>query len=79
MPRYFFHIIERNGVIDRDLEGYEFPDADAARQEAHRVANDLVFDALADGTAARETIEVIDEWGQLVLRLACAGWKCLLG
>ena len=73
MPRYFFHIVERNGIVDRDLEGHEFSDADAARQEAHRVASDLVFDALADGTAARETIDVMDEWGRLVLRLACAG------
>ena len=73
MSRYFFHIVANNGLVDRDAEGYEFSDVEAARQEAHKVAGELVLDALADGTTAHETIEVADERGQIVLRLACAG------
>jgi hypothetical protein len=72
MSRYFFHIVANNGLVDRDAEGYEFSDLEAARQEAHKLAGELVFDALADGATAHETIEVADERGQIVLRLACA-------
>jgi hypothetical protein len=74
MPRYFFHIVGSNGMIDRDLDGYEVPDLQAVRQEARKIASELAFDALADGTTAHEIIEVVDESGQLVLRLACAGF-----
>jgi hypothetical protein len=73
MSRFFFHIIASDGTIDRDAEGYEFSDVEAARREAHKVAGELIFDARADGTAAHEIIEVTDERGQIVLRLACAG------
>jgi hypothetical protein len=38
MPLYFFHL-QGSGV--RDLEGQEFPDDEAARQEAKAVARDL--------------------------------------
>ena len=73
MSRYFFHIVANNGLVDRDAEGYEFSDLEAARQEAHKLAGELVFDALADGATPHEIIEVADERGQIVLRLACAG------
>ena len=73
MSRYFFNIVANNGTIDRDADGYEFSDLEAARREAHKVAGELILDALADGTAAQETIEVADERGRIVLRLACAG------
>jgi hypothetical protein len=78
MPRYFFHIMGRNGIIDQDFDGYEFSDVEGARQEAHTLANELIFDALADGTSAHEVIEVTDETGRVILRLACAGMEdCL--
>jgi hypothetical protein len=75
MPRYFFHIMGSNGIIDRDFDGYEFSDVEGAREEAHKLANELIFDALADGTNAREIIEVADEAGRVVLRLECAGME----
>jgi hypothetical protein len=38
MPRYFFHL---HGSGARDTEGQEFPDDEAARQEARLVAREL--------------------------------------
>ena len=38
MPRYFFHL-KGSGAID--TEGQEFPDDEAARQEAKAVAREL--------------------------------------
>ena len=38
MPRYFFHM---HGSGARDTEGQEFPNDDAARQEAIAVAREL--------------------------------------
>jgi hypothetical protein len=38
MPRYFFHM---HGSGARDLEGQEFPNDEAAREEARAVARDL--------------------------------------
>jgi hypothetical protein len=38
MPLYFFHL---RGASPDGVEGQEFPDDDAARQEAEAVARDL--------------------------------------
>lgn len=38
MPRYFFHL---HGSGAKDVEGQEFPDDEAAREEAKAVARDL--------------------------------------
>lgn len=38
MPRYFFHL---HGSGARDTEGQEFPNDEAARNEARAVARDL--------------------------------------
>jgi hypothetical protein len=38
MPRYFFHL---HGSGARDTEGQEFPNEEAAREEAMAVARDL--------------------------------------
>jgi hypothetical protein len=38
MPRYFFHM---HGSGARDSDGQEFPDDEAAREEARAVARDL--------------------------------------
>jgi Domain of unknown function (DUF6894) len=38
MPRYFFHL---HGSGARDTEGQEFPNDEAAREEAAAVARDL--------------------------------------
>jgi hypothetical protein len=62
-------------IIDRDFDGYEFSDVEATREEAHKLASELIFDALADGTNAREIIEVTDEAGRVVLRLECAAME----
>ena len=39
MPRYFFHL---HGSGAHDTDGQDFPDDEAARQEAKAVARDLV-------------------------------------
>jgi hypothetical protein len=38
MPRYFFHL---HGSGARDTEGQEFPNEEAAREEARAVAREL--------------------------------------
>ena len=38
MPLYFFHL---HGSGAKDVEGQEFPDDEAAREEAKAVARDL--------------------------------------
>jgi hypothetical protein len=40
MPRYFFHL-RGSGSVVHDDEGEEFPNQEAARQEAIAVARDL--------------------------------------
>jgi len=44
MPLYFFHLL---GSRARDLEGQEFPDDEAAREEAKAVAVDLTRNRVA--------------------------------
>jgi hypothetical protein len=66
MPRYFFHIRDKNS-FKSDEVGQEFPDLEAARAEALRDAKELWSDLSRD--VARETavIEIADETGETVL------------
>ena len=62
MPRYFFHL---DGSGARDIEGQDFPNDEAARQEAKAVARELARNRVvvlgerlivtnADGTVVHE-------------------------
>jgi Domain of unknown function (DUF6894) len=60
MPRYFFHL---HGSGARDLEGQEFADDEAARQEARAVARDLSQNR---NPASDERVVVTDADGKVI-------------
>jgi Domain of unknown function (DUF6894) len=60
MPRYFFHLA---GSGARDIEGQEFADDEAARQEAVMVAREL---AGGRSISANDRIEVTDAKGKVI-------------
>jgi Domain of unknown function (DUF6894) len=60
MPRYFFHL---HGSGARDTEGQEFPNDEAAREEAVAVARDL---ARNRHVTTSERLIVTDESGKVV-------------
>jgi hypothetical protein len=64
MPMYYLHI--RNGdQLERDPDGTELPDIDAALAEARKVARELAAEIPAyDGSTV---IEIADEDGQALL------------
>lgn len=45
MPRYFFDVLDEEGIFIDDV-GIELPDMDAATKEARRTLADMVRDAL---------------------------------
>lgn len=60
MPRYFFHLA---GSGARDLEGQEFADDEAARQEAVMVAREL---AGSKSISTHDRIVVTDAKGKVI-------------
>jgi uncharacterized protein DUF6894 len=60
MPRYYFHL---HGSGARDLEGQEFTDDEAARQEARAVARDLSQNR---NPASDECVVVTDADGKVI-------------
>jgi Domain of unknown function (DUF6894) len=60
MPRYYFHL---HGSGARDLEGQEFPNDEAARQEARAVARDLSQNR---NPASDERVVVTDADGKVI-------------
>ena len=71
MPRFFFHIRQRDGVLP-DERGSELPDLEAARREAAISLRHLVAVGLrSDSTNAVEQVEVTDSAGKtlVILRL----------
>jgi hypothetical protein len=66
MPRYFFHVREGN-TLNRDEEGQELPDAEAARQEAISTSREMLGEKLLHGGSLNHrTIEIADETGHVV-------------
>jgi hypothetical protein len=60
MARYFFHM---HGSGARDIEGQEFPNDEAAREEAKAVARDLSQNRSA---ATDERLVVMDANGKVI-------------
>jgi hypothetical protein len=60
MPRYFFHLY---GSGARDTEGQDFPDDEAARQEARLVARELSQNRKV---ATDERLIVTNEKGEVI-------------
>jgi hypothetical protein len=66
MPRYFFHIRERN-ELDVDVDGLDFPDHATAQLGAEAAAKDMVVDAvIGDGVIDGRQIEVVSATGEVV-------------
>lgn len=66
MPRYFFHVRE-GSLLNRDEEGQELPNADAARQEAISTTREMLGEKLLHGGSLNHrTIEIADETGHVV-------------
>ena len=66
MPRFFFHLRDRVGLIE-DLEGSEWPDFKAARSEALASARELLAAQLkANQTDGVEQLEICDALGHML-------------
>lgn len=66
MPRYFFHVRE-GSELNRDQEGQELPNAEAARKEAVSTAREILGEKLLHGGSLNHrTIEIADETGHVV-------------
>jgi hypothetical protein len=66
MPRYFFHVRE-GSVLNRDKEGQELPDAEAARREAINASREMLGERLLHGGSLdSRSIEIADETGHVV-------------
>jgi hypothetical protein len=61
MPKFFFHILKRSGLIN-DPEGIDLPDLDAAKEEARHGIRQMVSVNVADGEETEiVSIEIWDE------------------
>jgi len=66
MPRYFFHIREGSD-LNRDGEGQEFANVEAARREAINSVREIMGEKLLHGGPMNHrSIEIADETGRVV-------------
>jgi hypothetical protein len=66
MPLFYLHVLSTDGMGE-DLEGADFPDLDAAKDEAREGIRALVADALFSGTELRvRSVEIRDETGKML-------------
>jgi hypothetical protein len=66
MPRYYFHVRE-GSTLNRDEEGQDLPNAEAARREAVSASREILGDKLLHGGSLdHRTIEIADETGHVV-------------
>jgi hypothetical protein len=71
MPRYFLHVNQGTDVA-KDLEGEEFDDLAAARQEAAGAARDLMASDLRSGQplGLNRSIVITDESGDTIAEVS---------
>jgi hypothetical protein len=69
MPRYFFDTYDGENFVS-DENGLELADIDAAKLEAQRALPDMVRDALPNSNFRSFVVNIRDETGQAVIRLA---------
>ena len=66
MPRYFFHVREGSD-LNRDGEGQEFADVEAARREAINSVREILGEKLLHGGVLNQrSIEIADQTGHVV-------------
>jgi hypothetical protein len=67
MPRYYFHV-RKDGVLEEDLEGVEFPTLNHAHIEAIQAAREILAEkVLADDVIDGQRFEITAEDGTLLL------------
>ncbi len=71
MQRFYFHV-RRGDEIAPDTDGEALPDVSAARNEALKVAREMLAEAIKYDACPPEYIEVADDSGRTVLILAIA-------
>jgi hypothetical protein len=70
MPRFYFHIISGDTVIE-DPDGSELPDLDTAMAEALQSARHLLADKVRNGEIVDgQRFEIRDDRGNLLATLA---------
>lgn len=68
MPRYYFHIYDKQVLISDD-EGVELASDDAAKREGLDSARDILRRALLENHSIEDCrVEVVDDEGQFVAR-----------
>ena len=68
MPRYFFHVRDKDGDISRDEEGQDLPDLEAARAEAVSANREMLGERLLHGGSLNHRqIEIADENGKVLI------------
>ena len=66
MPRFFFHIRDRDGLT-ADPDGTDLPDLEAARTEALAAARDMLAERIVkEGRPDDQRFETCDEAGRLL-------------
>jgi hypothetical protein len=69
MPRFFFNLHDEVSVDDS--EGKELPDAARAREVAVAYARGIMSEDVKDGRLVlRDEIDVVDEKGEVVIKLS---------
>jgi len=67
MPRYFFHVRDKDGDISRDEEGQDLPNLEAARAEAVSANREMLGERLLHGGSLNHRqIEIADESGTVL-------------
>lgn len=69
MPRFFFDTYDGESFVP-DHEGIELMDLQAAKIEGQKALPDMAKDALPDGNFRSFVVNVREEGGQVVLRMA---------
>lgn len=68
MPRFHFNVYD--GIDEPDREGTDFRDWDAAREEAIRLAGELLRDSAKQMALGEDwRMEITDETGLILFRL----------
>ena len=67
MPQFFFNFRDEDG-LNRDREGLELPDLDAAYMEAFEAAKEMWIEAIRDmRNPMRQSFEVVDADGNILI------------
>jgi len=66
MPHYYFHVRE-GSTLNRDNEGQDLPNVEAAREEAISIFREILGEKLLHGGSLNScSIEISDETGRVV-------------